>query len=229
MVYVIAILTGLSGAAAAWFAASLALAAVAASAIPLVAEAIKAASGLTGLVFACALTLRLHGDARTMREAARRAAVVTACLTAALAGGLNLRHSALAHLGIGAAAPSVEFEIRVPAIALAPDAARDMQVELRTDRNQAIAKLRPGVAQAGDGRAVLRGSAPIAFQTAQRVVVLNLPGQGQRLFKLRLAADPAPTAAFGPWHTVDYIEQPGRRFPERAAPDDGFAIRYRAM
>jgi hypothetical protein len=77
---------------------------------------------------------------------------------------------------------------------------------------------------AGDGRSILRGSVPLEFRTTDRVVILNLPGQAQHLFKLRLAANPSRSVTFGPWHLADRVE-PARA----AAPDDSFAIRYRVM
>jgi hypothetical protein len=79
-----------------------------------------------------------------------------------------------------------------------------------------------------DGRPVLTGSVPIAYVTAQRMVILNLPGEPSRLFKLRLAPNPSQSEAFSPWHQVDFIDN-GTTAPQRARPDAGFAIRYRVL
>jgi hypothetical protein len=65
------------------------------------------------------------------------------------------------------------------------------------------------------------------FRTTDRVMVLNLPGQPQRLFKLRLAASPSHSEAFGPWHLADRVTPINAG--EAARPNDAFAIRYRVL
>src|SRR6202790_5622580 len=51
----------------------------------------------------------------------------------------DMRHAALAYLGINPTKPAIEFEIRLPKAAVS-DAA-DTQVELHTDRNQTLAQV----------------------------------------------------------------------------------------
>ena len=75
---------------------------------------------------------------------------------------------------------------------------------------------------------MLRGSVPLDFRTTDRFVVLNLPGQPQRLFKLRLAASPSHSDQFGPWHLADRVA-PTAKEPVCNAPNDAFAIRYRVL
>jgi hypothetical protein len=58
-------------------------------------------------------------------------------------------------------------------------------------------------------------------------VVLNLPGQPQRLFKLRLAASPSHSDQFGPWHLADRVAPINAG--EAVRPNDAFAIRYRVL
>jgi hypothetical protein len=76
---------------------------------------------------------------------------------------------------------------------------------------------------------VLRGSVPLDFRTTDRIVVLNLPGQPQRLFKLRLAASPSHSDQFGPWHLADHVTPTTAIEPVRTTPNDAFAIRYRVL
>jgi hypothetical protein len=45
-------------------------------------------------------------------------------------------------------------------------------------------------------------------RTTERMVVLNLPGQGQSTFRLRLPASPSRSGQFGPWHLADGIVPP---------------------
>jgi hypothetical protein len=62
--------------------------------------------------------------------------------------------------------------------------------------------------------------------TTERVVVLNLPGQAQRQFRLRLPASPSHSLQFGPWHLADGII-PDNGDAVSSEIHDAFAIRYR--
>jgi len=55
-----------------------------------------------------------------------------------------------------------------------------------------------------------------------------MPGQPQRQFKIRLAANPSRTTEFSPWHLVDVVAN-GKGDLERSMVDDSFAIRYRVI
>jgi len=145
------------------------------------------------------------------------------------AGGYSLRNAALNHLGLMSRAPAVEFEIRLPGAAANADLKREAQVELLTDQNQTLARIDGGLRATEDGRAVLRGSVPLTFRTSDRMVVLNLPGQSQRTFKLRLPPSPSPSDDFGPWHMVDRVVSGTATETARGTPDDTFAIRYRVL
>ena len=115
----------------------------------------------------------------------------------------DMRHAALAYLGINPTKPAVEFEIRLPKAALT--AVADTQIELRTDRNQKLAQVQDALASTSDGRSVLKGTVTLDYRTTERMVVLNLPGQAQRQFRLRLPASPSHSDEFGPWHLADGI------------------------
>jgi hypothetical protein len=139
----------------------------------------------------------------------------------------DMRHAALAFLGINPAKPAVEFEIRLPKAAVATVA--DSQVELHTDRNQTLAEVQNALGSSADGSSVLRGSVRLDYRTTDRVVVLNLPGQPQYQFKLRLPASPSPSERFGPWHLADGVASAGSTEAIRGGQNDAFAIRYRVM
>jgi hypothetical protein len=136
----------------------------------------------------------------------------------------DMRHAALTYLGINPTKPAVEFEIRLPKAALT--AVGDTQVELLTNRNQKLAKVQDALASTADGRSVLKGTVTLDYRTTERVVVLNLPGQAQRQFKLRLPASPSHSDAFGPWHLADDIV-PAKGDTVTSEAHDAFAIRYR--
>ncbi|OQW53081.1 MAG: hypothetical protein A4S14_02250 [Proteobacteria bacterium SG_bin9] len=221
MLYVITILTGALGAVLG-FAAALAATAGAGGASPAM-QLAGPAGALIGFFAATAITLYTKGGFRSAREIAIRSAAVAVMIGVAAAAGVNLRSAAFAHLGI-AAAPAVEFEIRLPATA--SKLQREAQVELHTDRNQTLASLDEQLSPTLDGRVVLKGKVALKYQTADRFVVLSLPGDAQRLFKLRLPAQPSKTAQFGPWHLVDKIANT----PDHATqPNDIYAIRYRVL
>lgn len=221
MLYVITILTGALGALLG-FAAALAATAGLGGA-PNILQWAGPAGALLGFFAASAITLYVKGGFRSAREIAIRSAAVAVMIAVAAAAGINLRSTAFAHLGI-AAAPAVEFEIRLPATA--SKLQREAQVELHTDRNQTLANLDEQLAPIEDGRVVLKGKVPLKYQTADRFVVLSLPGDAQRLFKLRLPAQPSRTAQFGPWHLVDKIAGT----PDHTTkPNDTYAIRYRVL
>ena len=165
----------------------------------------------------------------TLRGVAVRSLGVVLMMGALAAGAFSLRTAALTHLGMIAKAPAVEFEIRLPPAVAGADLKRDVQVQFLTDLNQTLAQLDGDLRATADGRAVLRGHVPLKFRTSERMVILSLPGQAQRAFKLRLPPNPSPSDEFGPWHMVDRVVSGARTETARGLPDDTFAIRYRVL
>jgi len=187
-------------------------------------------SALAGAAAALAVALLLIVYFRASYRSTRD--LIKHGLAAILAFGLlafvayDLRHAAFAYLGINPSKPMVEFEIRLPQATL--PTMSDSQIELRTDRNQTLARVE-GVEDASDGRSVLRGVVAIDHRTTDRVVVLNMPGRAQCEFRLRLAAEPTRTTQFGPWHLADHVALPPASGPTEIEPRDDFAIRYRVL
>lgn len=169
------------------------------------------------------------GHTKPPRHIVLRGLCIVLIAAALAAGAFSLRTAALTHLGLIAKAPAVEFEIRLPQTVAKDDLKQEAQVELLTDLNQTLAQLDGNLRATEDGRAVLRGHVPLKFLTAERMVVLSLPGQAQRIFKLRLPPNPSPSDEFGPWHMTDRIMPAERIEAARGAPDDSFAIRYRVL
>jgi hypothetical protein len=188
-------------------------------------------SGLSGVAAALAVAIVLTVYFRSGYRSARD--IIRHGLAAALVLGLlafvasDMRHAALAFLGINPTKPAIEFEIRLPKAAVS--ALADSQVELRTDRNQTLAQMQGAVASEDDGRSVLRGSVALDYRTKDRVVILNLPGLASCEFKLRLAADPSHSDQFGPWHLADRVAAPNGGEETRRQQNDAFAIRYRVL
>jgi hypothetical protein len=187
-------------------------------------------SALSGVAAALAVAILFsvyfRSGYRSPRDLVKHgiAATLVAALTAFVV--YDMRHAALAYLGINPTKPAVEFEIRLPKAALS--AVADSQVELRTDRNQKLARVQDALAATPDGRSVLKGTVTLDYRTTERVVVLNLPGQGQPRFRLRLPASPSHSEAFGPWHLADDILPAGGDMVTTET-HDAFAIRYRVL
>jgi hypothetical protein len=183
-------------------------------------------SGLAGIAAALAVAIVLTVYFRSGYRSARD--IVRHGLAAAMVFGLlafvvsDMRNAALAYLGINPSKPAVEFEIRLPKAWLST--VDETQIELHTDRNQTLAHLQGAPASDDQGRSILRGSVPLEFRTTDRIVILNLPGQAQCEFKLRLAASPTPSAQFGPWHLADRVASPAMTDAK-----DAYAIRYRVI
>jgi hypothetical protein len=187
-------------------------------------------SGLSGVAAALAVAIVLavyfRSEYRTVRDVVMHGLATLAVLSLVAFVAYDMRQAAFAYLGINPAKPAVEFEIRLPKAALS--AISDTQVELHTDRNQKLAQMSDTL-DSSDGRSVLRGSVTLDYSTTDRVVILNLPGQAQCEFRLRLAANPTPSNQFGPWHLADRIASPTTGEVAATASHDAFAIRYRVL
>lgn len=187
-------------------------------------------SALAGIAAALAVAIMMsvyfRSGYRSRRDLLKHGLAASAVLILLAFAISDMRHAALAYLGLNPAKPAVEFEIRLPKAALTT--AADTQVELLTDRNQKLAKVQEALASTSDGRSILRGTVTLDYRTTERVVVLNLPGQGQRQFRLRLPANPSHSLQFGPWHLADGIV-PAKGGTVTSEIHDAFAIRYRVL
>ena len=184
----------------------------------------SALSGIAAaLAVALAMTVYFRMSYRTWRDVVRHGLATLAALVLFGFAAYDMRHAALAYLGLNPSKPAVEFEIRMPRETLT--AVSDSQIELHTDRNQTLA-LVDGVRDLADGRALLRGAVALNHRTADRVLVVNLPGKGTFEFRLRLPAEPHRSEQFGPWHLADRIASP---LASPVAPQDAYMIRYRVL
>jgi len=185
----------------------------------------SALSGVAAaLAVALAMTVYFRLAYRTWRDVVRHGLAVLAAAALLAFVAFDMRHAALAFLGLNPSKPAVEFEIRMPREILTA-VSTDTQIELHTDRNQTLA-LVDGVSELSDGRPVLRGAVALNHRTADRVLVVNLPGKGTFEFRLRLPAEPHRTDQFGPWHLADRIALP---VAGAVALQDAYTIRYRVL
>jgi len=185
----------------------------------------SALSGIAAaLAVALAMTVYFRMKYRTWRDVVTHGLATLAAIVLFAFAAYDMRHAALAYLGLNPSRPAVEFEIRMPRETLATVSA-DTQIELHTDRNQTLA-LVDGVRDLADGRALLRGAVALNHRTTDRVLLVNLPGKGIFEFRLRLPAEPHRSEQFGPWHLADRIASPTA---DAAAPQDAYTIRYRVL
>jgi hypothetical protein len=178
------------------------------------------------LAVAIVLSVYFRSGYRSPRDLIKHGLAATVVLGLVAFVVYDVRHAALAYLGINPAKPAVEFEIRLPKAVLT--AVADTQVELLTDRNQKLAKVPDALASTSDGRSVLKGTVTLDYRTTERAVVLNLPGRAQRQFRLRLPAAPSHSDQFGPWHLADGIV-PVKGNAATSETNDAYAIRYRVL
>jgi hypothetical protein len=178
------------------------------------------------LAVAIVLSVYFRSGYRSRHDLLKHGLATSAVLVLLAFAISDMRHAAQAYLGLNPAKPAVEFEIRLPKAALTT--AADTQVELLTDRNQKLAKVQEALASAPDGRSILRGTVTLDYRTTERVMVLNLPGQAQGTFRLRLPASPTRSGQFGPWHLADGIV-PANGGAVTSEIHDAFAIRYRVL
>ena len=138
--------------------------------------------------------------------------VVVLCAAAGAAYYWYALATATPWLNPNAATPVLQFEVRLPAGAALPAAARDVAIELQTDQNRMPGEPRLNQFRRDGDRAVIAGDVELAFRTAHRQLEVKINGQPDRVFRIGLT-DKAPHAPeLGPW-------QPHA---------DGSEIRYRA-
>jgi hypothetical protein len=110
-------------------------------------------SALAGVAAALAVAILVsiyfRSGYRSPRDIVKHGVAVTLVLALLAFVVYDMRHAALAYLGLNPGKPAVEFEIQLPKGALMVS---DTQVELLTDRNQKLAKV---LASTPDGRNVL--------------------------------------------------------------------------
>ena len=151
-------------------------------------------SGLSGVAAALAvaivLTVYFRSGYRSIRDIVRHG------LAAALVLGLfafvayDMRHAALAYLGINPAKPAVEFEIRLPKAALS-DVGRHPDRTAHRPKPEA----RPAARRAGpgdDGRSVLKGSVALDYRTTERVRGPESAGPGPMPVQAAAGGKPKP-------------------------------------
>jgi hypothetical protein len=236
MIYVLAILAGLLGAAlgwlvtgtlAAWIAGLFGMSDFEGARGMFAFLAIGPLGGCVSMILSVWLVLRMrHGPAPLGTALARVAAVLSA-MALITATGIWLRVQ-MVDTYTDSLPPVLEFEIRMPAALAVTDRSR-LRVELHTDRNVDESRLADDWRATDAGDRVIAGSVPLSFKTSSRLLVVSLPGQPTRLFRIALARDPSSTAAFGAWRRADHVHAERGEAVQPAAADDPVSLRHRVQ
>lgn len=182
--------------------------------------------GLIGLAVGIWLVLRTRGRYRGGGIVWRGALVVVA-IGALVAGGIGYMVATNEILNPNALPLQLDFEIRLPAGSAMPTRVDRVSVDLQTDRNTMPAVLDADATRMDGDRAVLAGLVELYFRTTQRMIVLHMANEPDRIFQLALSARPRLSEEYGSWTRVDFIAQASSDPPRKAEPGDDFEIRYR--
>jgi MFS family permease len=179
------------------------------------------------LGFGLGIWVVLHQRGAHRSVAAFAGAVLTAVLLVgaiygAVIGYFELTDDVLVRNG---PPPQLEFELRLPAGTVLPDRLEGVKVDLDTDKNQMFSTLTGTTTD--DRRPVIQGVVDLYFRTSSRILVLRIKGEPDRLFVLKLKADPPATPEFGPWQRLDYIDDKPDQEPRQATEADAYEARYR--
>ena len=129
-------------------------------------------------------------------------------------------------LNINGPTPLLEFEVKPPAGQSVENLA-DVQSELDAPRNRMPM---PGYwhTDAPKDAGVRAGYVELYFRTSQRLFVLKFPGDTDRIFRLKLPANPmrAKCRAWSDWQNPDFAAKPGEQ-PSHPSSGDKYQIRYK--
>jgi hypothetical protein len=155
------------------------------------------------------------------------AGLIAVCLSLGLiaASGFGIWYAGQPHvLNINGPTPLLEFEVKPPA-GQSVENLTNVQPELDTDRNAM-----PGYwhTAAPENPGVRAGYVELYFRTSQRLFVLKFPGDTDRIFRLKLPANPmrAKYRAWSDWQNPDFVAKGGEQ-PSHPSGGNEYQIRYK--
>ena len=153
--------------------------------------------------------------------------LITVCVSLGIiaVSGFGIWYAGQPHvLNINGPTPLLEFEVKPPASQSLQSLA-DVQPELDTDRNAM-----PGYwhTDAPQDPGVRAGYVELYFRTSQRLFVLKFPGHEDRIFRLKLPANPMREKyqAWSDWQNPDFVAKAGQQ-PSRPSGENEYQIRYK--
>jgi hypothetical protein len=153
--------------------------------------------------------------------------LIAVCLSLALiaVSGFGIWYAGQPHvLNINGPTPLLEFEVKPPT-GQSVESLTQVQSELDTDRN-----VMPGYwhTDAPQDPGVRAGYVELYFRTSQRLFVLKFPNQEDKIFRLKLPANPmrAKYRAWSDWQNPDFVAKAGQQ-PSRPSGGSEYQIRYK--
>jgi hypothetical protein len=153
--------------------------------------------------------------------------LIAVCLSLGIiaVSGFGIWYAGQPHvLNINGPTPLLEFEVKPPA-GQSVESLTNVQPELDTDRNAM-----PGYwhTEAPQDPGVRTGYVELYFRTSQRLFVLKFPGDTDRIFRLKLPANPvrAKYRAWSDWQNPDFVAK-AREQPSRSSGGNEYQIRYK--
>jgi hypothetical protein len=153
--------------------------------------------------------------------------LIAVCLSLGViaVSGFGIWYAGQPHiLNINGPTPLLEFEVKPPG-GQSVESLTNVQPELDTDRNAM-----PGYwhTDAPQNRGVRAGYVELHFRTSQRLFVLKFPGDTDRIFRLKLPANPmrAKYRVWSDWQNPDFVAKGGEQ-PSRASGGNEYQIRYK--
>ena len=235
MIYVLAVVAGIVGAVVGWFVTGAAAGVIAGlfgmsdfeGARGMFAFfAVGPIGGLITMIVSIWAVFRVRQGRAPVGRSVLRIGLVLGSIAALVGAGIWLRLATL-DTYTNELPPTLEFELRLPTAMALPDRAA-VEVELHTDKNVGDAWFADPWLRAEGDRQVITGGVPLDFKTSSRLLVLSLPGQPTRLFRLPLSRDPSSTAAMSAWHRLGSSRRSCPAAARRGnSPDDLVELRYR--
>jgi hypothetical protein len=153
--------------------------------------------------------------------------LIAVCLSLGIiaVSGFGIWYAGQPHvLNINGPTPLLEFEVKPPA-GQSVESLTNVRPELDTDRNAM-----PGYwhTEAPQDPGVRTGYVELYFRTSQRLFVLKFPGDTDRIFRLKLPANPvrAKYRAWSDWQNPDFVAK-AREQPSRSSGGNEYQIRYK--
>ncbi len=182
---------------------------------------------LIGLVAGIVLASRLSG-VRSGTAIAGRFGLALVVLVALIAGGLAFMYWSRDLVTTDGPPPKLAFEIRLPPGASAP-APADVTVPIDSLKSHMPATIFGDQFRRDGDRPIIVGTVDIVYRESNRLLVLRLPNQPDRIFALKLGRDPRHARELSPWQRVDFVADQGETAPRRANAADAYEVRYRAV
>jgi len=155
------------------------------------------------------------------------AGLITVCFSLCViaVSGFGIWYAGQPHvLNINGPTPLLEFEVKPPT-GQSVESLTNVQPELDTDRNAMPGYWHTDAPQDPGARA---GYVELYFRTSQRLFVLKFPGDTDRIFRLKLPANPmrAKYRAWSDWQNPDFVAKGGEQ-PSRPTGGNDYQIRYK--